>query len=599
MAQWYDVLVSFSKTLIDNGNGTFSLRTNGGSITPGTTTISGGTDTRVLFDDGGVVGEDGGFTYDKTTDSLTVGQLVAYKSSSPAYVYAFNTTLSKYTRTWADANYGYLDSNTDIVITAGTGNNVIVLNTIAQTDVVQTGTTPETGWLVQTATSSISTGPMSMIQMNLGKDYTASLSNNGLFLDITGDHNTGVHINIASGASKSAGLIQGIHDTNGVGQFIDLDGSSAYFQRLYQNVTGSQTIFDWHLNENYPTTDYTGTGTLSGTTFTGNVINLQKDQVTNFSLKHNGAVWIDQQVPYFSTSDSMFSVKHSITSIGTSASPLDIIKLPAPVYTLVSPSANTNSGLGITLYSSLGSNLELYGSNNYNGGLSLGMFQSGAVSGIALFGGTTNFSSGTVDGSTGLYFNGVHSGNGSAQTNLYGLIVEAYSDDAANPGSPTGSVTNAIAGLFSVGAGGANVTTGASIKANEPAVFDALQGYGANATLTDKTAVWINGTASITVSDVATAASITNMTVATSFVRMTGSTATNIHGIHADSFAKVLIIYNASSATVTLNHQSATDGTAANRIICNTGANVAIAAGKSATLHYDTSQSRWVHLINS
>lgn len=561
--------------------------------------VIGGADTRVLFIDGTTVGTDSAFTFNKSTKTLATGILAAYQASGPAYVYSFNTTLSKYIRLWADANYGYLDSNTDMILTAGTGNNVIVLNTIAQTDVVQTGTTPETGWLVQTATSSISTGPMSMIQMNLGKDYTASLSNNGLFLDMTGDHNTGVHINIASGANKSAGLIQGIHDTNGVGQFIDLDGSSAYFQRLYQNVTSSQTIFDWHLNENYPTTDYTGTGSLSGTAFTGNVINLQRNQTTNYSLKYNGAVWIDQQSPYFVTDDSMFSVKHSITSIGTSVSPLDIIKLPAPVYTLVSPSANTNSGLGITLYSSLGSTLELYGSNNYNGGLSLGMFTAGAVSAIALFGGATNFSSGTVDGSTGLYFNGVHSGNGSAQTNLYGLIAEAYSDDAANPGSPTGSVTNAIAGLFSVGAGGVNVTTGASIKANEPTVFDALQGYGANATLTNKTAVWVNGTASITVSDVATSASITNMAVSTSFIRMTGSTATSLHGIHADTFAKMLTIYNVSSATVTLKHQSGTEGTAANRIICNTGADVAILAGKTATLHYDTNQSRWIHLLNS
>lgn len=40
-------------------------------ITIGTTTITSGTSTRVLFDDGGVVGEDAGFTYDKTTNIIT------------------------------------------------------------------------------------------------------------------------------------------------------------------------------------------------------------------------------------------------------------------------------------------------------------------------------------------------------------------------------------------------------------------------------------------------------------------------------------------------------------------------------------------------
>jgi len=44
----------------------------GGSLVINTTPIIGGTDTRVLFNDAGVVGEDAGFTYNKTTDSVTV-----------------------------------------------------------------------------------------------------------------------------------------------------------------------------------------------------------------------------------------------------------------------------------------------------------------------------------------------------------------------------------------------------------------------------------------------------------------------------------------------------------------------------------------------
>lgn len=44
-------------------------------ITPGSTVITGGTDKRVLFDDAGVVGEDAGLTYDKTTGNLSVGRV--------------------------------------------------------------------------------------------------------------------------------------------------------------------------------------------------------------------------------------------------------------------------------------------------------------------------------------------------------------------------------------------------------------------------------------------------------------------------------------------------------------------------------------------
>lgn len=62
--------------------GNLSFATGGGGITIGSTTITGGTDTRVLFNDGGVVGEDAGLTYVKGTDALTiVGPLSAGTST--------------------------------------------------------------------------------------------------------------------------------------------------------------------------------------------------------------------------------------------------------------------------------------------------------------------------------------------------------------------------------------------------------------------------------------------------------------------------------------------------------------------------------------
>lgn len=49
----------------------------GGSsgLSIGSTVIVGGTDTRVLFNDGGVLGEDSAFTWDKTNDLLTISKI--------------------------------------------------------------------------------------------------------------------------------------------------------------------------------------------------------------------------------------------------------------------------------------------------------------------------------------------------------------------------------------------------------------------------------------------------------------------------------------------------------------------------------------------
>lgn len=43
-----------------------------GALTPGATPISGGTNTRVLFDDNGVVGESALYTFNKSTGALTI-----------------------------------------------------------------------------------------------------------------------------------------------------------------------------------------------------------------------------------------------------------------------------------------------------------------------------------------------------------------------------------------------------------------------------------------------------------------------------------------------------------------------------------------------
>lgn len=59
-----------------NGSGVLTWAAAGGtSITIGSTVISSGTNTRALFDDGGVVGEDAGFTYNKTSLTLSINSV--------------------------------------------------------------------------------------------------------------------------------------------------------------------------------------------------------------------------------------------------------------------------------------------------------------------------------------------------------------------------------------------------------------------------------------------------------------------------------------------------------------------------------------------
>lgn len=102
-------------------------------------------------------------------------------------------------------------------------------------------------------------------------------------------------------------------------------------------------------------------------------------------------------------------------------------------------------------------------------------------------------------------------------------------------------------------------------------------------------------------SDVASATSLTSaqFTAAVSqasLVRVTGSTLSDIHGVTASSDGRNLIIYNATSVNIKLKHQSSTEGTAANRLVCFKADDVTLKPGATAILVYDSNQSRWVVL---
>ena len=94
--------------------------------------------------------------------------------------------------------------------------------------------------------------------------------------------------------------------------------------------------------------------------------------------------------------------------------------------------------------------------------------------------------------------------------------------------------------------------------------------------------------------DVASAASITGMACAASITRLTGSTATSLHGITAGKSGQLMILRNLTGQNLTIKDQSATESTAANRIITGTGADVTSTADSCHMFFYDGSTSRWI-----
>lgn len=92
--------------------------------------------------------------------------------------------------------------------------------------------------------------------------------------------------------------------------------------------------------------------------------------------------------------------------------------------------------------------------------------------------------------------------------------------------------------------------------------------------------------------DVASAATITALSSTYSFVKLTGATATELQGITAGTTAIRLVIYNASSADLTVKHENA-GASASNRIITPDAGDVIVASSSSVEFLYDISDSRW------
>lgn len=109
------------------------------------------------------------------------------------------------------------------------------------------------------------------------------------------------------------------------------------------------------------------------------------------------------------------------------------------------------------------------------------------------------------------------------------------------------------------------------------------------------------GTVTLSHSDVGNApATLTQFTAsqnnvaldAGGIVRVSANAAVNITGFVATSGGDARLISNVGTYAITLKHSDAAS-TAANRILCVENADVVIAAGGSAVVYYDATDSRW------
>lgn len=96
-----------------------------------------------------------------------------------------------------------------------------------------------------------------------------------------------------------------------------------------------------------------------------------------------------------------------------------------------------------------------------------------------------------------------------------------------------------------------------------------------------------------TITDVGTQNDVS--TADTSFLRAAPASALVITGFANGQNGKLLHVVNASSQTVTLNHQDS-GSAAGNRIVTSSGANISIPAGAGIDLVYDSTDSRWRQL---
>jgi hypothetical protein len=105
---------------------------------------------------------------------------------------------------------------------------------------------------------------------------------------------------------------------------------------------------------------------------------------------------------------------------------------------------------------------------------------------------------------------------------------------------------------------------------------------------------WINLASQVDVpsASLLNSAQFTAIVVQNSLVRVTGSTVSGLYGMTASTGGKQIVIYNDSSAILTI--YSETNDSAANQFLTPGGTPIVIAAGTCAIAVYDDAQDKWI-----
>jgi len=90
-----------------------------------------------------------------------------------------------------------------------------------------------------------------------------------------------------------------------------------------------------------------------------------------------------------------------------------------------------------------------------------------------------------------------------------------------------------------------------------------------------------------------TSAQLTAAKTQAPFIRITGSTLTNLHGMAAAPDGRQILVYNDTGLVISILHDSATEGTAANRIKTSNTGTISIRVGTAAIFAYDAGSSCW------
>lgn len=288
-----------------------------------------------------------------------------------------------------------------------------------------------------------------------------------------------------------------------------------------------------------------------------------------------------ETINFFINDATKFMANGTMATVAAGIS--DIIQIGAVSVFKLNPSAATNSGLGVSVYSAQGYNVDVDTTNAINGGIQVGYYTN-PISAFGAFG-QVNYksSSSSVDGVCGLLASCGHFGYGGTANDIIGGLFTASTSDDAGGGTASGTCVNATGGYFSafVDTNAISITTAKSGHFIEPFV---VSGSG---TITNKTALYCAGTLSILQTDSSSTGNIDAYSPTSSYNYMTGA-APVLRGVNNDTFNKMLVFDFANTATI--SNENATP-TAAKRITTGTGADLTNV--KSVCLIYNTTTSRW------